>query len=309
MRTRIALIATLLAPPGAGAQTPAPPQPEARLDVGGVAESPTRDPSPAQLRRRSAALTGASFAAMAAYGRAEWWQDGFGGGFKRANEGWFGRGTANGGADKLGHMMFAYAGSRLLTRAFEGIGRDPDMALRWGAWTAVGTLLAVEVADGYSRKWRFSHEDAIADLVGGALGWWMERDPALDDLVDLRLYYRRSMGPTGRSSFNPFGDYAGQRYLLVFKASGMPALRTRPVLRHLELSVGYGAQGFPAAPGALASPTRRAYVGVSLNLSELLRSTAFRGDATPSRTQRLGETFLEYVQVPAAGVWSGQAIR
>jgi hypothetical protein len=34
-------------------------------------------------------------------------------------------------------------------------------------------------------------------------------------------------------------------------------------------------------------------VGISLKLSELLRGTVYRDNATPSHTQRLNETFFE----------------
>jgi hypothetical protein len=50
-------------------------------------------------------------------------------------------------------------------------------------------------------------------------------------------------------------------------------------------------------------------VGISLNLSELLRNTAYRGNATPTRTQRVSETFFEYVQIPAATVRAERVLR
>ena len=262
-------------------------------------ETPAR-PTEAQVRLRTAALVFASVAGTGAYGRAKWWQDGFSGGFKTVNEGWFGQGTDHGGADKLGHGMFAYTGTRLLARAFEWAGNDPDKALKLGVWTAVGTLMGVEVIDGFSEKWRFSKEDALINLAGGALGYWLERNPAADALLDLRLQYSASTGPQGRRGFDPFSDYSGQRYLLVFKASGVPALKTRPLLRYLEFSVGYGTRNFEEDSRARVRPSRHLYYGVSLNLSEVLRATAFGGNASPSRTQRVAETFFEFVQVPAA---------
>ena len=257
-----------------------------------------------RVRFRSALLVLASVTGTAAYGRAKWWQDGFSGGFKTVNEGWFGANTDHGGADKLGHGMFAYAGTRLLARGFEWAGNDLEHARRLGVYTAVGILLGVEVVDGFSEKWRFSKEDAFADLVGGALGYWLETNPAADALIDIRLQYSRSTGPQGRRGFDPFSDYSGQRYLLVFKASGVPALKQQPLLRYLELSVGYGARHFEPESRGFAPRSRHLYYGVSLNLSELLRATAFSGNASPSRTQRVSETFFEYVQLP--GVMAGR---
>lgn len=252
-----------------------------------------------RVRFRSALLVLASVSGTAAYGRAKWWQDGFSGGFKTVNEGWFGAGTDHGGADKLGHGMFAYTGTRLLARGFEWAGNDPERALKLGAFTAVGILMGVEVVDGFSDKWRFSKEDGLVNLAGGALGYWLETHPAADALLDIRLHYSASTGPQGRRGFDPFSDYSGQRYLLVFKASGIAALRQRPLLRYLELSVGYGARNFEPESRAVAQPSRHAYYGVSLNLSEVLRATAFRSNAGPSRTQRVAETFFEFVQLPA----------
>jgi hypothetical protein len=262
-----------------------------------------------QVRFRTAALMIASIGGTALYGRAKWWQDGIGGSFRTVNEGWFGRDTAHGGADKLGHAMFAYTGTRLLTRAFEWAGNEPDAALKLAAWTAVGTLMGVEVVDGHSKKWGFSKEDALLNLTGGALGWWLETHPAADALLDLRVQYSPSMGPQGRRSFNPFGDYSGLRYLLVFKASGMPALREQSLLRYVEFQVGYGARNFETESRALVAPTRHVYYGVSLNLSEVLRSTVFDGNANASRSQRLTETALEYVQVPAAAITDDRVLR
>jgi hypothetical protein len=260
-------------------------------------------------RFRTAALLLGSVGATAAYGRSKWWQDGFTGSFRSVNEGWFGAGTKTGGADKLGHVMFAYAGTRLMARGYEWAGNDADRALGYGLWTSVGTLLGIELVDGYSRKWRFSKEDVVANLAGGALAWWLETTPAADALLDLRLQYGRSEGPQGRRDFDPFGDYSGQRYLLVLKASGVPVLREQAMLRYLEFNLGYGARNFEDEARALVAPTRHVYFGVALNLSELLRSTAYKGNARPSRTQRLSETFFEYVQVPAAAASGEHVIR
>ena len=240
-----------------------------------------------------------------AYGRAKWWQDGFGGGFKTVNEGWFGQDTRYGGADKLGHAMFAYTSGRLLTQAFGWAGHDSSTALKLGLWTSVGTLMGVELIDGFSRKWRFSKEDALANLAGGALAYVLERNPELDALIDLRLQYS---SPSGGRQFDPFGDYSSQRYLLVLKASGVPALKRHPLLKYLEVNIGYGTRNFDTDPRALTPPTRSAYFGVSLNLSELLRNTVYQGNASPTRTQRVTETVFEFMQIPAATVQSDHII-
>lgn len=255
-------------------------------------------------RLRTVALMAASIGGTLAYGRAKWWQDGFGDGFKSVDEGWFGQATSYGGADKLGHAMFAYSGARLLARGYEWAGNDPATALNLGLWTSVGTLMGVELIDGFSKKWRFSKEDAVANLAGGALAYVMERNPGLDALVDLRLQYN---APSEGSRFDPFGDYSSQRYLLVLKASGVPAFKQHPWLKFLEINLGYGARNFDT--NSPAPPTRHTYVGVSLNLSELLRHTVYKDNTSPSRTQRVSETFFEFIQIPAATQQTDHVLR
>jgi hypothetical protein len=305
------------APPDAGlagpaAQTAVPSQGANEKPEPGAAHPATPAPPAGgglDVRRRSAGVMLAGVGTTLAYGRAKWWSDGFSGGFKTVKEGGFGLGTDAGGADKLGHAMFAYAGTRLATRAFEWAGNDRDRALGLGLATAVGTLMAVEVIDGFSARWRFSREDAVANLAGGALGWWLERNPAADALLDVRIQYSPSSGPGGRRDFDPFGDYSGQRYLVVLKATGVPALQQHPWARYVEVHVGYGTRNFEAESRLLVAPTRHLFYGVSLNLTEVLRGTAFRGHASLSRAQHLTETFLEYVQVPATTLQGDRVIR
>jgi hypothetical protein len=252
---------------------------------------PDVSPSPQQLRIRNASLIAGSSLLVGAYGLHKWWSDGFTGDFRTVGEGWFGQGTPYGGADKVGHAFFAYAGTRLLTRAFEEAGNDSNRALGLGVWTTLGIMTAVEVLDGYSRQYEFSKEDAIMNVAGAAVGYALERNPDLDRLIDVRLLYRPSAG-----KFDPFGDYSGQKYLLAVKASGVPALRDNPLLRYFELTAGYGTRGYESIPGIARS--RHLYFGVSLNLSEILAQTVFRGTSERSRTQRATDLFFEFIQVP-----------
>jgi hypothetical protein len=240
---------------------------------------------------RNAALIAGSSLLGGAYGLSKWWDEGFNGNFRTVSEGWFGQRTPYGGADKLGHAFFAYAGTRVLSLAFEEAGNDRDRALALGAWTTLGFMTAVEVLDGYSKQQKFSKEDVVMNAAGAAMGYMLERTPDLDRLIDVRLHYRPSAG-----SFDPFGDYSGQTYLLALKATGVPALRENPLLRYFELTAGYGTRGYESAAGVARS--RQVYVGVSLNLSEVLGSTVFRGAGERSQVRRATDLFFELVQVP-----------
>jgi hypothetical protein len=265
---------------------------------GAGAHGAAASPPSSRVRGRTLAIYGAAALGLALYANKNWWDEGFTRKFRTIDEGWFGENTADGGADKLGHFMATYTGTRLLARGFEWAGNDSDTALRYGALSLLGTFTAVEVLDGFTTRWRFSKEDATMNAIGVAVAVLMEKRPGLDRLIDLRLHYRPSSDPSTSWGFDPFGDYSGQTYLLVAKATGVPALREHPVWRYLELAVGYGTRGYHVGPGVPGDRSRNIYYGVSLNLSELLSRTAFRASGTRSGTQRFFENVLEFVQVP-----------
>lgn len=252
-----------------------------------------------QTQKRTRALMAAGVGAVALYGATVWWKEGVSGTFRTTNEGWFGQDTYTGGADKLGHAFATYAGTRLLTRGFEWAGNGADDSLRLAALTALGTLTAVEVMDGFSERYRFSPQDAVVNIAGVGLGVLLEKNPELDRLLDFRLRYWPSADARRLNEVDPIGDHSGQTYLLIVKAAGVPALRKHEELRYFELALGYGSRGYEPNDGT-PSPdrSRHAYFGVSLNLSEILAATVFRGNAVPSRAQRVTDGVLEFVQIP-----------
>lgn len=260
----------------------------------GTGTSPSRDSRvpPETLRWRNAAIGFGAAGLVALYGANNWWQDGFQGSFRTVSEGWFGQGTEYGGADKLGHAFFSYVGARLLTTGFTLAGNEPQSAVTMGTLWSLGIMTGVEVLDGFSKKYRFSTEDAVMNVVGAAAGYLMERNAKLDALVDLRLHYN----PSDNSNFNLGGDYSGQTYLVAVKASGVPTLRSNDFLRYFELSVGYGTRGYEDPPDV--ERRRNLYFGITLNMSEVLRQTVFRGNTKPTTVQRASELFFEFIQLP-----------
>ena len=251
------------------------------------------DPQP-NLRLRNTLIVGTGATLVAAYGSSKWWRDGFEGDFKTTNEGWFGSDTAFGGADKLGHLYSNYAGVRLLTPIFELVGNSRDVAISLAAWSTLGIYTAVEVADGFSRRWHFSPEDAIANATGAFLGVVLETHPGLDAIFDFRVDYHRS---ADASNFDPFGDYSGQKYLVVIKADGFAPLRENRFLRYLEVATGYGARGYDEG----GERRRDAYFGLSLNLARLLADGAYGGRMHSTAYQRATDRLFELVQFPTVG--------
>lgn len=256
-------------------------------------------------RHTGAIMLGTS-AALALYGKRKWWRDGFQGRLKSVDEGWFGARTYSGGADKLGHFYMTYASSRLLTKAFVWDGAGHEKSLQIAAWYTLGAYAAIEVLDGFSRKWSFSREDMLMNAAGVGTAVLLERHPELDRKFDLRLLYRPSH-EDGRG-FDPFGDYSGQTYLVVAKLAGFPAMRDMGLLRYVEIAAGYGTRGFDhdSGTGSVRHGKRNIYVGLSLNLSELL-VRARTGEE--GRAQRWARTTLEYVQLPGTALLSRHTLR
>lgn len=244
---------------------------------------------------RNALLIGGASLAVAVYGAENWWQGGFKGGFDAQREGWFGADTEFGGVDKLGHMYSNYVGVRLLTPIFEAIGNTHRTSVSLAAWSTVAIFTAVEVLDGFSYRYHFSIEDAIANVAGAALGYFAEHNRRLDDILDFRLFYRQSPYANG---WDPLGDYSGQRYLLVVKADAFAPLRARGVTRYLEVAVGYGAQGYDAAPDAVVDRQRELYFGVSLNLSRVVADAFYEGRSRSTPVQRTAEFAFDVIQFP-----------
>jgi hypothetical protein len=226
-------------------------------------------------------------------------------------EGWFGKDTPNGGADKLGHAFSFYLSTRLLTRGLEWSGYARESAALLAGSTSALVSLAVEVMDGYTLEYGFSKEDLVMNLAGVAAAIALEYQPTWDDVFDFRVHYLRSDDAKRLGERDPISDYSGQTYLLAAKASGIPALKDHAWLRYLELSVGYGSRGYQPNPGpALDTQDKQRYVfyGLSVNLSEVLRATMFKRNQAPTRVQAVSESVLEYLQLPGTAVWIKQKL-
>lgn len=260
---------------------------------------PTLDSDPTlteeQKQFRTRLLIGGAATSLLWYGSAHWWNNTMSSNFRTVNEGWFGQNTYTGGADKMGHMYSTYVGTRLLTDAFEWAGHDRDSASWLAAVTAWGSMLAVEIGDGFSTHYRFSKEDLIMNTLGTGLGLLMEKNPELDAILDYRLMYWPSSDARRAHQIDLVDDHSGQTYLLAIKASGIPALRKIEPLRYFELALGYGTRGYEPNMGEERS--RHVYYGISLNVAEILGATAFR-NSKDSRTQKISNGVLEVFQMP-----------
>lgn len=240
--------------------------------------------------------TGLLLGGVTAFGLKRWnW--GSSHSFRTTSEGWFGLKTGSGGADKLGHAFSAYLITNGLTEQLMRQGRSPEQAALTSALITQAMMVGIEIFDGYSVDYGWSTEDAVMDLLGSGVAYLRYTQPGLRDKLDFRLEYQ----PSGYKGFSPIGDYAGQKYVLALKLSGFRAMRETP-LRYLELQTGYYTRGFSREEQTDGlAPSRHGFIGIGLNLSELLFGQRVNHETDARRAGRL---FFEHIQVPSTATRS-----
>ncbi|SMF39529.1 DUF2279 domain-containing protein [Pseudobacteriovorax antillogorgiicola] len=206
--------------------------------------------------------------------------------FKFNDEGWFSADTGSGGQDKLGHFYSSYIMAEFLyTQARkarpQGMERNDYPGLY--AWLI---MLYVEVFDGVSKDHGFSYEDLIMNSSGIGLAMLRDRYPKLAETMDFRIEYSPKRFVETK---HPITDYMNQRYMVVLKPAGFDSLADTP-LKYFEFSAGYFARGFKNDDPEI----RETFVGVGLNLNELLFKPATRHFSYAHH----GNDFFNYVQVP-----------
>ncbi|MFZ0107373.1 MAG: DUF2279 domain-containing protein, partial [Thiobacillus sp.] len=239
-------------------------------------------------------ITGVTFVGVTAQGFANWdW--GSSRSFNVNPEGWFGKGTGSGGADKLGHAFSSYALTNVLADRLLRQGRSPQRAARSAALTTQAIMIYVEAFDGFSVDHGFSYEDVVMNLLGTGLAYARTVNPGLRDRVDFRMEYE----PSGYTGFRPMSDYSGQTYLLALKLGGFESLRGTP-LRFLDLQTGYFTRGFSSDEQADGiERSRHGFVGIGLNLSQILFG---RREPQEAELKNSGRLFFEHIQLPHTSV-------
>ncbi len=210
--------------------------------------------------------------------------------FHFKSEGFFGKSTDFGGADKFGHAWTANALSDFFTWRLQARGFDKYESALTGAILSGLTMLAIEVGDGFS-PYGASYEDLIADAVGIGFSFLRNTVPGLREKIDYRMQHIRT------SQSDTFGadDYSGKKFVLALKFAGFEQFKETP-LRYLELHGGYFTRGYMDWERAAGARMKRiAYVGLGLNVSEILFTHSSIRDTTAAA---IGRSLLEYIQVP-----------
>lgn len=208
--------------------------------------------------------------------------------FRTTNEGWFGRDTSYGGADKLGHAFSTYALASVYNYVYKDWGYSDNDAILIAAANSWLTMSLIEIGDGFSKSQGYNWQDEVMNTVGAGMAYLRHRYPAVRERVDFRWEWFPSPAVRSGERFDIFTDYSGQKFLLAFKLDGW--FRTdNPALKALELQLGYYTRGYVSGDMDYFSKERRySYVGVGLNVTYLLQKL----------TGHKAGGIFDYIQVP-----------
>lgn len=195
------------------------------------------------------------------------------------SEGWFGRDTKSGGADKLGHAYTSYIMTHAFTSTYQSWGYDDETASIYGSLSSFGLQALMEVGDSFS-KFGFSYEDLIANAVGTGTGYLMWRYPEISDKIDFRIEYTPAF-----DTADFITDYEHYKFILALKLNGFELFHNGP-LSYLELHMGYFTRGY--ADQNPDNNERNLYFGIGINLSKFFSQ----------RGHKKISTFLNYYQTP-----------
>lgn len=210
--------------------------------------------------------------------------------FHFTSEGFFGTDTKYLGIDKLGHAYGTYVYSDVLTQRIAQNSDNHAGAALTGSVLGLAIQFGVEVGDGFSPDQGFSPQDMMFNTLGAGFSLLRNSVPGLADKLDFRYSYWKSEF----SPFDPSADYSGQKYLLALKLSGFEAFEESP-MRFLELHAGYYARGVgDSTVGNGVARRREPYIGIGLNLQQLIKESP-ADNTTPGL---FAGRLLEYYQPP-----------
>lgn len=219
-------------------------------------------------------------AVVGLYGFAQW--DWGTSSFEATSEGWFGSGTASGGADKLGHAYTGAAITAMSASLYRHWGHDGEDAAMLAACSGLLATTMIEIGDGFSAEYGFSWEDQVFNMLGVGLEYLRQRYPALRERVQFRWeYFPTSEVRSGRNA-DIFTDYEGSRWMLAFPLRAW--LEEESWLDWCDVLVGYGTRDFDGGRRG----SRHPFIGIGISLPLAKEKFHVPG---PGRV-------LEYIQIP-----------
>jgi len=231
-------------------------------------------------------------------------------------DGWFGKNTYAGGADKLGHAWATMVLARGGTAALRAGGWDRTRSALVSALLSEGLFLAVEIKDYYF--YEFSPGDFAMNTLGALGAIAFDLSPRLDELLDFRVEYwpsaqfrynltnpdspcvRRTPGQPSCSRWNVAEDYSGETYLLALHLGGIQWLRGATYggwSKYVDVAIGFKARDYKPPP-TLEPPdvlrSQTLFLGISINMQGVLDGLLPR----ESKVRKAGHGILEVITPP-----------
>lgn len=204
------------------------------------------------------------------------------------DEGWFNHDTKYGGADKLGHVYSTYLWSLGFASLYEYWGMKEEDSMIYGPLTSWIFQGIMEVGDSFSESQGFSYEDLVMNTLGAGFYYLREKYPSLKAKLDLRLEYI----PDFNSDVDIFTQYNSMKYLFALKFSGFESMESN-FLRYGEFHLGYYTRGYQNSE-AYAQKERVIYVGVGINVSEILASMGWMKTSKVFNYYQLPYTYVPF---------------
>jgi len=209
--------------------------------------------------------------------------------FHFKDEGWFGKGTQNAGMDKLTHAFNSYLIAEILHhRLHRNTGASEGDAVTAGV-LAAGIMALNEMSDAIEPDSGYSLQDITMNIAGATFSVLRNTVPGLKE----KLAFKIEIMPNDQI-YSHVGKkhYEQQRFMFSLKGAGFDGLQGS-ALRFVDLQVGYYASDFLNSDRERGvTPKRHLFVGLGLNLGELLFSKS------RSRIGRAAYSVLDYVQLP-----------
>jgi uncharacterized protein YfiM (DUF2279 family) len=243
-----------------------------------------------------------SYAVMAGYSYYSWYQEDKQRDFYVSDDGWFGKNTYAGGADKLGHCFSSYVITRAGYDVLSWAGLPRNEALTASLALDALFFAAIEIKDGKTENLGFSWGDVAANLCGNLLAAAFVLHPPLDRSLDFRLEYypsREYLDAVSRTgTIDAVEDYTGMTFGLWYHLSELPGLKERPALawlRFVDVGLTYGARNYRPEPDGDRPPERELSAALTLNVAAIVRALA--ADRAP-RVAGASDWVFEYFTIP-----------
>lgn len=228
-------------------------------------------------------------------------------------DGWLGKKTYAGGADKLGHAWATMVLARGGTAALRAGGWNRTRSALVSAALADALFFAVEVKDYY--YYEFSPGDFTFDTIGALAAIALDLSPRLDELLDFRVEWwpspqyrfnltdpnspceKRMPGQPSCSRWNVAEDYSGERYLVALHLGAIQPIRDfSKWSKFVDVDVGFASRNYKPPPtlDPNALKTQTLSFGVSLNAQGVIDALL----PQPSKLRKAGHGFTEVLTPP-----------